>query len=89
MRFLGLYEAERSWLGSSELYRALGKLGIDYRLYELPVPYILSADEVLYYVESILQDIRGKPESIYLDYVKDRCYALRRWAEAGYIVHVL
>lgn len=89
MRFLGFYEGERAWIGSASFYDTLGKLGIDFRLYELPCPYVLSADEILFYTESILNDIRDQPSSEYKDYVKERCQALQRWAERGYIVHVL
>jgi hypothetical protein len=86
---MGLYENERVWIGSSEFYRSLQVLGIDVRLYELPVPFILNAEELQYYVESILADLKGKPQSEYLDYITQRCLALKRWAERGYIVHVL
>lgn len=94
MKFLALYEGERAWLGSQELYATLGKLGIDYRLYELPRcsnggHFVFNADEIMYYTESILNDIREQPASEYKSYVKDRCLALRRWAERGYIVHVV
>jgi len=89
MKFLALYEGERAWLGSSDFYFALGKLGIDYRLYELPHPYVLSAYEVMYYSESILNDLIGKEPSEYLDYVKQRCLALKSWAQKGYIIHVV
>lgn len=89
MIFMGLYEGERCWLGSSEFYNALGRLGIDYRLYELPTPYVISADELNYYVESILNDIRGLPPSDYLDYIMVRCTSLKRWADKGFIVHVM
>lgn len=89
MKFLALFEGERAWLGSSEFYFALGKLGINYRLYELPCPIVLSAEEVLFYAESVLNDLRGKAPSEYLDYVKHRCIALKGWAERGYIVHVV
>ena len=89
MEFLALFEGERAWLGSTEFYVALGKLGIDYHLYELPCPYILSAEELAYYTESILNDLKGKQPSEYLDYVKQRCKALQSWADRGYIVHVV
>jgi len=103
MRFMALYENERYWRGASEFYFALEKLGIDYRLYELPeypkrialnpedpLPrHVMSSEEVYYWAESILNDLRGKPPSEYLDYVKERCLALKRWAEKGYLVHVI
>ena len=89
MIFTTLYENERGWVGSSSFYEALGRLGIDYRLYELPVPYVLSADELNFYVESILNDLRGKCPSVFLDYVLERCKALKNWAAKGYIVHVV
>lgn len=94
MKFLALYEGERAWIGATELYSALGKLGIDYRLYELPSHYpdgryVLKAEELNIYTESILNDLKGKPHTEQYEYVKQRCEALKRWAEKGYIVHVL
>ena len=89
MKFFGLYEGERTWLGSRQILYAMDRLGIDHSLYELPSPYILNAEELHYYVQSILNELRGKPNNEYYDYVMQRCEALKRWADKGYIVHVL
>lgn len=87
MRFL--LEGEMAWCGASAFYEALSKLGISPVLYALPIPYILSATELHYYLDSLENELRGKPRNEYYLYVKERCDKLSEWANRGMIVHVV
>ncbi|BCS54091.1 hypothetical protein GSbR_41740 [Geobacter sp. SVR] len=87
MRFL--LDNERAWVGASQFYVALDKLGISPTLYALPIPYIFSADELQYYLDSLENELRGKPRNDYYSYVKERCVKLSEWASRGVIVHVV
>lgn len=84
-----LLEGERAYAGASQLFTRLERLGIPTAPYELPVPYILSPDELQYYVASLRNELRGKQPSEDLAAVKRICDSLNKWACDGLICHVI
>lgn len=87
MKFL--LEGERGWCGASRLFDALVKLGIDPALYTIEVPYVFSAQELDYYLDSLENELWGKERNDYYLYIKQICGSLRKWTNNGYIVHVV
>lgn len=87
MRFL--LEGERSYVGSTQLYHCLKKLGIDPPPLP-PLPYIFSGEELSYYLDSLEIELRKAPQGIEdYDYAVKVLKTLRKWADSGLIVHVV
>lgn len=84
-----LLEGERAYCGASSLFEKLKRLGVDPTLYELPPHYIFRPKELHYYVDSVLNDLRGKPQDDDHLYIVRICESLKEWAEKEYIVHVI
>jgi hypothetical protein len=87
MKFL--LEGERGWIGASRFFEALEKLNISRILYSVPIPYVFSASELEYYVDTLENELRGKPINDYNLYIKQICSSLRKWALDGLVVHVI
>lgn len=89
MRFL--LSNERAYVGASNLFEALDKLGVNTTLFTLPIPYILSSEELSYWLDCLDNELRSltKPNLQYYDYVKQISKALRKWADNSYVVHIM
>ncbi len=87
MRFL--LENERAYVGASTLCEKLSRLGISPALYELPSPYISKPEEVLYWTDSLLNEVKNIPICEEVQYIVKVCNALQKWALRGYIIHVV
>lgn len=89
MRFL--LSNERAYVGASNLFDALEKLGVNTTLFTLPIPYILSSEELSYWLDCLDNELRSirAPSLQYYDYVKQVSRALRKWADAGHIIHIM
>lgn len=87
MKFL--LEGERGWCGASGFFAALTKLGVSPALYALPIPYIISADELDYYLDSLEHELRNKERNEYYLYIKRICGSLRKWSNNGYVIHIV
>lgn len=83
-----LLEGERGYLGVSTLYDKLAKLNINPTLYALPVPFIFKPEEVVYWTDSLLNEVRGCKYCEEVQYIERVCKALRNWASKGYVVHI-
>ena len=84
-----LLDNERAYLGANTLYQKLRTIHINPDLYELPRPYIFKPDEVLYWTDSMLNEIRGKKFCEEVQYIQRVCSSLRKWARDGHVVHVM
>ena len=89
MRFL--LSNERAYVGASNLFSYLDKLGVNTTLFALPIPYIMSSEELSYWLDCLDNELRslGNPNQPYLDYVKQVSRALRKWADAGHVIHIM
>ncbi len=89
MRFL--LSNERAYVGASRLFEALEKLNVNTTLFTLPIPYILSSEELSYWLDCLDNELRGlrNPNLQHYDYVKQVGKALRKWADAGHIIHIM
>lgn len=83
-----LLENERGYAGASTLYDKLTRLGINPVLYELPQPYIFKPEEIIFWTDSLLNELRGMKLTEEVQYIQRVCAALRKWADNGHIVHV-
>lgn len=83
-----LLENERGYAGAATLYEKLARLKINPTLYELPQPYIFKPDEVLFWTDSLLNELRGLKVTEEVQYIQRVCSALRKWANDGHIIHV-
>ena len=83
-----LLEGERGFLGASSLYEKIAKLNINPILYELPIPFIFSPEDVFFWTDSLLNEVRGCKYSEDVQYVERVCKSLRNWASKGYVVHI-
>lgn len=84
-----LLDQERAYCGASALFQKMERLEIDPVLYELPPHYIFSPETLHYYLDSVLNELRGKPQNEDYFYVQRVCESLRKWADRGLIVHVI
>jgi hypothetical protein len=82
-----LLEYERAYCGASSFLPKLLKQGVDPTLYDLDLPHIFSAEELGCYVDSIMNDMRGRPQNEDYEYIRTICTSLKQWSEKGYIVH--
>lgn len=84
-----LLENERAYIGASNLFSKLKRLGVPIAPYEIPTPFIFKAEELEFYAESLLNELRGKPKTDEYYEVKRICKGLLKWAENGFICHVM
>lgn len=87
-----LIEGERGWVSSSLFFHSLLQLGIKPDAYYIPVGLVLSAEEILYYTDSLIWELAkadrtGKQE--HYDYVLKISEVLRDWGRKGLIIHVV
>lgn len=89
MRFL--LSNERAYVGASNLFDALEKLNVNTTLFALPIPYILSSEELGYWLDCLDNELRSlrNANPHYYEYVKQVSRALRKWADAGHIIHIM
>lgn len=89
MRFL--LSNERAYVGASNLFDALDKLNVNKTLFTLPIPYILSSEELSYWLDCLDNELRSlyNPNQQYYDYVKQVSKALRKWSDAGHVIHIM
>lgn len=83
-----LLDGERGYLGASTLYEKMGRININPALYELPIPFIFKPEEVFYWTDSLLNELRGMKYCEEVQYIERVCKALRGWAGKGYVVHI-
>jgi len=83
-----LLEGERKYCGATTLLSKLEKLNINPRRYELPRPYILTPQEVIYWADELMKEVNQKKHCEEVLYITKVCQSLRSWGTNGWLIHV-
>lgn len=83
---------ERRWISSSLFFHCVERLGLQARIYYIPVGVVVTPTELIYYAAHLRAELDTLPktcdEQAYA-YAQNVCTLLRRWAQEGHSVLVV